>query len=66
VVRYGGLLRLFGLCYAMPDGNRFNADYALQTEDAQRMLIHGYCAAVSYTDCPSWLPAQPIEKVGIG
>ena len=36
--------------YALPDGSRFKADYALQSEEAQRMLIHGYYAAVSYTD----------------
>jgi len=51
--------------YALPDGSRFNADYALQTEDAQRMLIHGYYAAVSYTDAQVGYLLEQLKQLGL-
>ena len=51
--------------YSMPDGSRFNADYALQTEDAQRMLIHGYYAAVSYTDAQVGYLLDQLKQLGL-
>lgn len=51
--------------YLLPDDSRFKGDYALQTDGVQKMLIHGYYAAVSYVDAQVGYVLDQLKKTGL-
>lgn len=51
--------------YILPDDSRFKADYALQTAEVQRLLIHGYLAAVSYMDAQVGYIMNELKRLGL-
>lgn len=51
--------------YLLPDDTRFKGKYALQGEAVQKMLIHGYYAAVSYVDAQVGYLLDQLKRNGL-
>lgn len=51
--------------YILSDDTRFKADYALQTPEVQRLLIHGYLAALSYMDVQVGYLLNALKQSGL-
>ncbi len=51
--------------YVLPNGERYKKGYVKQTEANQRELIHGYYAAISYTDAQVGKLLDELDKQGL-